>query len=77
MRIGKNKCNICDKETEDYYVIPGWINIEIVTITICKGCEKGGNSRTRYQRYEDGALDFCSEKCFFKFFGKLFKEKAN
>lgn len=77
MRMERYRCEMCSKETEDCYSIPGWINIDIKKIMICKGRKKSGGAKTRYQDFDYDPLDFCSEKCFTNYFHRLFKKKAN
>ena len=71
MQIQKEKCDQCRLEVEDYYTHLGWIKIRIDALTVSKGRDKKGVAVTNFLPTK--TLDFCSEKCFNSYFGKLIK----
>ena len=77
MKIEKEKCDQCGLEVEDYYTHLGWIKIRIDALIVSKGRDKKGVAVTNFLPTK--TLDFCSEKCFNSYFGKLIKlkEKKN
>jgi len=82
MKIEKNACNQCGKETVDVYAEKGWIRFNSlgtngIDISVTKGRRDDGNAITDYKSF--GAshmpLEFCSYECLKKFIQELGKKK--
>lgn len=69
MRIEKDRCDVCDKETDDRYNFKGWIRLDIKELSVSKGRKRDGCAKTNFKSDEE--YDFCSAKCFNSFFKEL------
>ena len=80
MRIEKDKCNNCGKETTDRYLELGWIHIGVsgnhtirFAFSFSLGRAENGSAQTAY--FSEKILDFCCMACLVKFFDKGVQER--
>lgn len=79
-----NSCEVCEKETKDYYEEIGWIHLDEDGICITGGREKDeGMANVLFynnliKAKKGQVLDFCSIACFLNYiFGKFNNSEVN
>jgi len=75
--LTKHVCDNCKRETTDWYLEIGWIQIRGQGISIAKGRKPDRTGDTHYIRLsETGTLDFCNIACFVEYLHRVQKPKA-
>ena len=69
MRVTKDRCEVCKKETDDRYAYKGWIKLNLKELTVSNGRDQDGH--VKITCIDDKECDFCSTKCFNSFFKEL------
>ncbi len=75
MKIEKNKCDNCKKETEDSHAEIDWIQIEgtkmgdYFNISVSNGRKENGSARNKFYVAGKSLLDFCCFGCLCEYLG--------